>query len=1077
MIDPRLSHYRIIDQIDSGGMGVVYLAHDEHLDRNVAIKILSPGLLSDAAARKRFRKEALSLARLNHPNIATVHEFGTQNGSDFLVTEYIAGTNLDALITSGPVSSDEVLRLGIQLAEGLGAAHQQGIVHRDLKPQNLRLTNDGRLKIIDFGLAQLLEPSNFASTETASQAQQIAGTLPYMAPEQLRGEKTDTRSDIWSAGVVLYELATGKRPFVENSAAVLINTIQNGVPVPPTQLNPALSPGLEQVILKTLEKDPAHRYQSVSELGFDLKRLASPAATISASRLKRRRLWLTLAAALSAMAVVATIAGSYFHHRNNTPEAASSVANRRHTVAVLGFKNLSGKPEESWLSTALSEMLTTELSQGDQLRTIPGESVANMKLSLSLADADSFSRATLKRIRQNIGSDDVVLGSYLLLSDGILRLDLRLQDAAAGETLLSVSEKGKVSEIDQLVSRVGTELRAKLGIAALSPAQSAAVKASLPSNPEAARLYSEGLQRLRLFDAISAANLLKQAIVLDPEHAPTYSALAEAWNKVGYESRAREQARRALDLSAQLPREDRLLIEGRAHELSAEIAAASESFRALWDMFPDNVDYGLLLIRTQIEGGHSVEAEKTLGELRRISTSEADAARIDLAQADLAELVGDFKQQQSLTERAATRGRQIGANLLVAQALQREANAWERMGQTPKTIELSNQARDLYIAAGDRRGAALTMLQMGDVFFDKGDFEGAKKQFEGALPAFREIGAQRSIRATLERIGNVLYSEGKFGESKTYFEQALSFDHEINDPRGLASDYGNLANALDGLGDLPGALKMQQQSLATFNEIGDRRGAAETLNNLGDLFLEMGNLDEAKRYFEQALALHRELNYRRGEPYPITGLGDTLFAQGDLVGARKQYEQALALCKEMNYEDLTAQINASIALIDQVEKKYSDGEALARQAAAMYEKTNSPANVAAAQAVLARNLLGSGNVTEARTAADKAIALSRQTAGMPPRFEAMLADAHVKARLGKGTEAHQEVESVLASARKFGYRPYEYEARLALAEFELGSGSPSAAAHLNSLEVDARAHGLLLIANQAQELSQANKRP
>ena len=143
MIDPRLSHYRIIDQIDSGGMGVVYLAHDEHLDRNVAIKILSPGLLSDAAARKRFRKEALSLARLNHPNIATVHEFGTQNGSDFLVTEYIAGTNLDALITSGPVSSDEILRLGIQLAEGLGAAHQQGIVHRDLKPQNLRLTNDG----------------------------------------------------------------------------------------------------------------------------------------------------------------------------------------------------------------------------------------------------------------------------------------------------------------------------------------------------------------------------------------------------------------------------------------------------------------------------------------------------------------------------------------------------------------------------------------------------------------------------------------------------------------------------------------------------------------------------------------------------------------------------------------------------------------------------------------------------------------------------------------------------------------------------------------------------------------------
>jgi eukaryotic-like serine/threonine-protein kinase len=284
MIGQRLSHYRIIDQIGSGGMGVVYLAHDEHLDRDVAIKILFPGLLSDATARKQFRKEALSLARLNHPNIATVHEFGTQNGSDFLVTEHIAGTNLDALITRGPVSSDEVLRLGTQLAEGLDAAHQQGIVHRDLKPRNLRLTSDGRLKIIDFGIAQLLEqPTDFTSTETASEVQQISGTVPYMAPEQLRGEKTDTRSDIWSAGAVLYELATGKRPFVGSNTAVLINRIQNDAPVPPTQLNPALSPGLEQVILKTLEKDPAHRYQSASELGSDLKRLASPTATIPAS--------------------------------------------------------------------------------------------------------------------------------------------------------------------------------------------------------------------------------------------------------------------------------------------------------------------------------------------------------------------------------------------------------------------------------------------------------------------------------------------------------------------------------------------------------------------------------------------------------------------------------------------------------------------------------------------------------------------------------------------------------------------------------------------------------------------------
>jgi eukaryotic-like serine/threonine-protein kinase len=1069
MIGQRLSHYRIMDQIGSGGMGVVYLAHDEQLDRSVAIKVLFPGSLSDETAHKRFRKEALSLARLNHPNIATVHEFGSQDGSDFLVTEYIAGTTLDAMIAPGPVSADEVLRLGMQLAEGLTAAHQQGIVHRDLKPGNLRLTTDGRLKIIDFGIAQLLpHPSNFGSTETVSQMHEIAGTLPYMAPEQLRGERTDARSDIWSAGAVLYELATGRRPFAESNAAVLINAIQNDAPVPPSQMNPALPLGLGQVILKALEKNPAHRYQSASELGFDLKRVATT-STIPASWRRRRRLWLALAGALSGVAVIAAIGGYFFLHRNKTPEAASSTVNRRRTIAVLGFKNLSGRPEDSWLSTALSEMLTTELSQGDQVRTIPGESVANMKLSLSLSDADSFSRPTLNRIRQNLGSDDVVLGSYLLLGDGQLRLDLRLQDAAAGETLVSVSEKGKASEMDQLVSRAGAELRAKLGIGALSEVQSAAVKASLPANPEAARLYSEGLQRLRLFDALSAVNLLKQAIALDPEYASSYSALAEAWNTLGYESKAKDQARRALDLSAHLPSEERLLVEGRAHELSSETAAARESYRALWEMFPDNVDYGLFLLRTQITEGHPVEAEKTLAELRKTSVSEADAARLDLAQAGIAESLGDFKQQQSFAERAANRGRGIGANLLVALALHMEANAWERMGQTPKAIALANQSRDLYIAAGDRLGAARILLQVGDALSDKGDFEGAKKQYEEALPVFREIGAQRTIRATLERMGNVFYNVGKFDEAKTYFQQALSFDHEIDDPRGLASDYGNLANALDGLGDLPGALKMQQRSLAAFNDVGDRRGAAETLNNLGILLLEMGDLAEARRYYEQALALHREINYRRGEPYPITGLGDTFFAQGDLVGARKQYEQALALCKEINNEDLTAQLEVSLALIALAEKRYSDGEALARQAAAAYEKSNSPGNAAWAQAVLARNLLGAGNLIEAQSAAGRAITLSQQT--LTPHYEAVLADARVKARLGKWAEARRELESALTSTRRFGYRLYEYQVRLALGEIELWSGSASSGARLTALESDAKSHGYLLIANQARELS------
>lgn len=451
MIGQRLSHYLIIERIGAGGMGVVYRAHDEQLDRDVAIKVLPPGSLGDESARKRFRKEAWSLARLNHPNIATVHEFGSQDGNDFLVTEYIPGVTLDAKLARGPLPPAEVVRLGVQLAAGLAAAHEQGLVHRDLKPGNLRLTPDGRLKILDFGLAQFTTHANdLGMTATMTQSQETSGTLPYMSPEQLSGEGADARSDIWAAGTVLYEMATGRRPFTQVVPALLINAILNQPADVPSKHNGEVPAWLDEVILKAMARERAVRYQSAGELGAALEHPAARSAeagALPARRSKGKRIFtLRMVLTIASVAVVALAIGyvSPWHHKPRVTVAPT--VNRRRSVAVLGFKNLSMNPEKSWLSTALSEMLTTELSQGDQLRTIPGESVAQMKMSLALPDAESFSQQTLTRIRQNLGSDNVVMGSYLDLGNGVMRLDVRLQDAVAGETLASVSEKGNESE-------------------------------------------------------------------------------------------------------------------------------------------------------------------------------------------------------------------------------------------------------------------------------------------------------------------------------------------------------------------------------------------------------------------------------------------------------------------------------------------------------------------------------------------------------------------------------------------------------------------------------------------------------
>lgn len=302
-------------------MGVVYRAHDDRLNRDVALKILPPDSLIDENQRRKFRIEALTLSALNHPNIATVHDFDSQEGVDFLVTELITGAGLDTILERGPLSENEVLRLGAQMAEALAAAHGQNIIHRDLKPANLRLTSDGRLKVLDFGLAKLVQPVAEALTETANNA--AAGTLPYMSPEQLRGDPLDPRTDIWGAGAVMYEMATGRQPFAAKTTSALSGEILHSSVVPPRRKQPGLSPRLDDIIVKCLEKDPENRYQSAKELLVDLRRLASPTAVVGVpGRTPSHRVLAvaTIAAALVVAAVILWIAWQSGSHGLPNPE-------------------------------------------------------------------------------------------------------------------------------------------------------------------------------------------------------------------------------------------------------------------------------------------------------------------------------------------------------------------------------------------------------------------------------------------------------------------------------------------------------------------------------------------------------------------------------------------------------------------------------------------------------------------------------------------------------------------------------------------------------------------------------------
>jgi eukaryotic-like serine/threonine-protein kinase len=551
LVGQILGHYRILEQIGAGGMGVVYRAHDERLDRDVALKVLPPGVLADEAARKRFRKEALALSRLNQPNIAMAFDFDTQDGMDFLVTEYIPGTTLDASLGSGFLPEKQVIHLGLQLAEGLAAAHERGVVHRDLKPSNLRITPDGRLKILDFGIAKLLPTDEREATETLTEAQGVTGTLPYMAPEQLRGEQPDSRTDIYAAGAVLYEMATGRRSFEQRLPTALVNDIINKPPSPPGQINPKLSPKLDDIILKCLEKEPENRYQAAKELAVDLRRLAFTSTTqVSARPTEARpRLWRALGVA--GIAGLCGLALLFALNVGGWRERLAGTRSRRiRSLAVLPLENLSRDPEQEYFVDGMTDELTTDLSKIGALRVISRTSAMHYKGTNKM----------LPEIARELNVDGVVEGS-VMRSGNRVRITAQLIHAATDEHLWAETYERDLGDVLRLQGEVAQAIAQQVRVQ-LTPQQKAQLNSAPRVDPAAYDAFLQGRSYFS-WGASSqegfrkAQTFFQEAIQKDPNMALPYVGLADSYVYLGSQrwvlpkeasAHAREALQKALEL-------------------------------------------------------------------------------------------------------------------------------------------------------------------------------------------------------------------------------------------------------------------------------------------------------------------------------------------------------------------------------------------------------------------------------------------------------------------------------------------------------------------------------------------------
>ncbi len=579
-----LSHYRILEQIGQGGMGVVYRAHDERLERDVALKVLPAGALADDAARHRFRKEALALSKLNHPNIAVVHDFDTHEGTDFLVEELIPGLSLSEILLSGPLPERDIIKLGTQLAEGLTAAHEQGVIHRDLKPSNLRVTPDARLKILDFGVAVMLSaPAAGGDTEaTASvtELQTMSGTFPYMAPEQLLSQKLDARTDLWAAGCVLYEMATGCRPFLGTGPA-LTDAILHQPPALPSLLSHPLNPGLEAIILKCLEKDPALRYVSAREIAVDLRRLAvtsSRAPATAQPRRSRKRVFL-LAAALLAMLLAAGVVVYRFMRSLARPTSPASPS-----VAVLPFADLSPGKDQEYFSEGLAEELINSLAKIPELRVTARTSSFQFK----------GKTGDLHTIGEKLHVATVLEGSVRKQGNRV-RITAQLIKVSDGFHLWSETYERDLTDIFAVQEDVARSVAAALKITLAGRMPSARA-----TTPEAYSAYLQGRYFHHPFTREGlekAAVYYQEAIRLDPKYAPAWAGLAQVHSiqaglvyipsPEGYR-KAREETERALALDPNL---------AEAHAALGSIKRAYD-----WDWAGAGVSYERALV---LEPGNS----------------------------------------------------------------------------------------------------------------------------------------------------------------------------------------------------------------------------------------------------------------------------------------------------------------------------------------------------------------------------------------------------------------------------------------------------------------------------------------
>jgi len=863
-------------------MGAVYKARDIELNRTIALKTIRREYAGNPAIIDRFKQELILSTQVTHRNVVRIYDLGEADGMKFITMEYIEGADLRTLIHERrKLPTDEVVEIILQACKALEAAHSVGVIHRDLKPQNImREEHSGRIIVMDFGLARTLEGDGMTQTGA------LVGTMEYMSPEQALGKSLDQRSDIFSLGLIFYELLTGETPFRADSAlASLIKRTQER-PVPVSHHDSSISGPIDRIVNRCLERDVNVRYQTAAELVADLNKWRGktssgsiPAVTIRYPSpaelwLKKNR-WLVAGGAI--VAILLVVAGYVATHWSpSTSVGKSSVsAPAPISLAILPFRNASGNESDDWMGSSIAAMLTTAVGQSAHLRVVPTDRVQQVLSDLRIGPQSAIDPDTQRRIAEFSNAGIVVSGQFSRFGEQIV-IDATIRDLKRDQTV-SIKAQAATKDLPSAIDSLAEDVRKNL---ALSPDVLKELKAQSfkpnSSSVDALRAYNEGLALMEQGKNLDALKRFQSAVVYDAQFALAHARLAEVQSDLGFASEAEQSSRRAVDLahSENLPLPEQYLIDASHARIMKNNKGAIEAYQNLAASWPSDVD-----------------VQYNLGALYMAT--------------------GDYAKAHDIFKK-------------ILDSDPRNIKALWQMGVVEFTIGKPQDALD-YLSKGlslatqvdNEEQKALILLSTGICYRLLNKPDEAMRNYQDSIAINEKLGQKRGVAAGLDEMAYLQSISGKSDEALTTYAKALALLRDI----GMKEEQGDtlleMGTVYQDRGDYDQALARYKEALQIQRDTGDAASEALCLANIGAVYLAKGDTDSAFTYYQQALQLREKLGVLGDTVPALEGLGEAYTHTGQYDKALESLMSALDRARKANDQRWIAIVSHQIGLVSE----------------------------------------------------------------------------------------------------------------------------------------------------------------